>query len=72
MKMSYMGISNCLTLSGNLEASRRPQKMGRPVAYRLTVAPTICFDHSNQFTLELLKSIQKFYAKCAGEAFKSF
>ncbi len=72
MKMSYMGIKqHCLTLhrDGYLDTWRRPQKMGRPeMVYRLTrrthdLFPTDC----NQFTLELLKSIQEIYGPNAPE-----
>src|SRR5207245_22071 len=62
MKMSYMGIKqHCLTLQrdGYLDTWRRPQKMGRPeMVYRLTRRSHDLFtSDSNQFTLELLKSI---------------
>ena len=63
MKMSYMGIKqHCLTLErdGYLDTWRRPQKMGRPeMVYRLTRRTHDLFPcDSNDFTLELLKSIQ--------------
>src|ERR1700736_3203107 len=66
MKMSYMGIKqHCLTLQrdGYLDTWRRPQKMGRPeMVYRLTRRTHDLFQSdSNQFTLELLKSIQESY-----------
>src|SRR6266480_1175272 len=66
MKMSYMGIKqHCLTLQrdGYLDTLRRPQKMGRPeMVYRLTRRSHDLFQaDSNQFTLELLKSIQEIY-----------
>src|SRR5437762_10082823 len=63
MKMSYMGIKqHCLTLQrdGYLDTWRRPQKMGRPeMVYRLTRRSHDLFtSDSNQFTVELLRSIQ--------------
>jgi predicted ArsR family transcriptional regulator len=63
MKMSYMGIKqHCLTLErdGYLDTWRRPQKMGRPeMVYRLTRRTHDLFPcDSNDFTLELLKSIK--------------
>ena len=66
MKMSYMGIKqHCLTLQrdGYLDTWRRPQKMGRPeMVYRLTRRTHDLFQtDSNQFTLELLKSVQESY-----------
>jgi predicted ArsR family transcriptional regulator len=66
MKMSYMGIKqHCLTLQrdGYLDTWRRPQKMGRPeMVYRLTRRTHDLFPaDSNQFTLELLKSIQEIF-----------
>jgi predicted ArsR family transcriptional regulator len=66
MKMSYMGIKqHCLTLQrdGYLDTWRRPQRMGRPeMVYRLTRRTHDLFPaDSNQFTLELLKSIQEIY-----------
>ena len=72
MKMSYMGIKqHCLTLErdGYLDTSRRPQKMGRPeMVYRLTRRTHDLFPtDSNQFTLELLKSIQEIYGPNAPE-----
>ena len=64
MKMSYMGIKqHCLTLErdGYLDTWRRPQKMGRPeMVYRLTRRTHDLFPcDSNDFTLELLKSIKE-------------
>jgi predicted ArsR family transcriptional regulator len=72
MKMSYMGIKqHCLTLQrdGYLDTWRRPQKMGRPeMVYRLTRRTHDLFQSdSNQFTLELLKSIQESYGPNAPE-----
>ena len=72
MKMSYMGIKqHCLTLhrDGYLDTWRRPQKMGRPeMVYRLTRRTHDLFQtDSNQFTLELLKSIQEIYGLNAPE-----
>ena len=72
MKMSYMGIKqHCLTLhrDGYLDTWRRPQKMGRPeMVYRLTQRTHDLFQSdSNQFTLELLKSIQEIYGPNAAE-----
>jgi predicted ArsR family transcriptional regulator len=72
MKMSYMGIKqHCLTLQrdGYLDTWRRPQKMGRPeMVYRLTRRTHDLFPtDSNQFTLELLKSIQEIYGPNAPE-----
>lgn len=72
MKMSYMGIKqHCLTLhrDGYLDTWRRPQKMGRPeMVYRLTRRTHDLFPtDSNQFTLELLKSIQEIYGPNAPE-----
>jgi predicted ArsR family transcriptional regulator len=72
MKMSYMGIKqHCLTLQrdGYLDTWRRPQKMGRPeMVYRLTRRTHDLFQtDSNQFTLELLKSIQESYGPNAPE-----
>ena len=72
MKMSYMGIKqHCLTLErdGYLDTWRRPQKMGRPeMVYRLTRRTHDLFQtDSNQFTLELLKSIQEIYGPNAPE-----
>jgi len=66
MKMSYMGIKqHCLTLErdGYLDTWRRPQKMGRPeMVYRLTRRTHELFpSDSNEFTLELLKSIKEVY-----------
>jgi len=66
MKMSYMGIKqHCLTLErdGYLDTWRRPQKMGRPeMVYRLTRRSHDLFPcDSNEFTLELLKSIKDVY-----------
>src|SRR5262245_7400864 len=66
MKMSYMGIKqHCLTLErdGYLGTWRRPQKMGRPeMVYRLTRRTHDLFPcDSNDFTLELLKSIKDVY-----------
>jgi predicted ArsR family transcriptional regulator len=72
MKMSYMGIKqHCLTLQrdGYLDTWRRPQKMGRPeMVYRLTRRTHDLFPtDSNQFTLELLKSIEEIYGPNAPE-----
>src|ERR1700694_2606644 len=72
MKMSYMGIKqHCLTLhrDGYLDTWRRPQKMGRPeMVYRLTQRTHDLFPaDSNQFTLEVLKSIQEIYGPNAAE-----
>ncbi len=72
MRMSYMGIKqHCLTLErdGYLDTWRRPQKMGRPeMVYRLTRRTHDLFPtDSNQFTLELLKSIQEIYGPNAPE-----
>src|ERR1700736_3237002 len=72
MKMSYMGIKqHCLTLQrdGYLDTWRRPQKMGRPeMVYRLTRRSHDLFPaDSNQFTLELLKSIREIYGPIAPE-----
>ena len=66
MKMSYMGIKqHCLTLQRDvyLDTWRRPQKMGRPeMVYRLTRRTHDLFQaDSNQFTLELLTSMQEIY-----------
>jgi predicted ArsR family transcriptional regulator len=63
MGMSYMGIKqHCVTLArdGYLDTWRRPQKMGRPeMVYRLTARSHDLFkSDSNDFTFELLKSIQ--------------
>ena len=72
MKMSYMGIKqHCLTLErdGYLDTWRRPQKMGRPeMVYRLTRRTHDLFQSdSNQFTLELLRSVQEIYGPNAAE-----
>ena len=72
MKMSYMGIKqHCLTLErdGYLDTWRRPQKMGRPeMVYRLTRRTHDLFPcDSNDFTLELLKSIKEVYGPNAPE-----
>jgi predicted ArsR family transcriptional regulator len=72
MKMSYMGIKqHCLTLQrdGYLDTWRRPQKMGRPeMVYRLTRRSHDLFPaDSNQFTLELLKSVREIYGPNAPE-----
>jgi predicted ArsR family transcriptional regulator len=72
MNMSYMGIKqHCLTLQrdGYLDTWRRPQKMGRPeMVYRLTRRSHDLFPtDSNQFTLELLKSIREIYGPNAPE-----
>src|SRR5260370_9592279 len=72
MKMRYMGIKqHCLTLhrDGYLDTWRRPQKMGRPeMVYRLTRRTHDLFPtDSNQFTVELLKSIQEIYGRNAPE-----
>jgi predicted ArsR family transcriptional regulator len=72
MKMSYMGIKqHCLTLQrdGYLDTWRRPQRMGRPeMVYRLTRRTHDLFQtDSNQFTLELLKSVQETYGPNAAE-----
>src|ERR1043165_8627394 len=66
MRVSYMGIKqHCLTLQGDgyLDTWRRPQKMGRPeMVYRLTRRAHDLFQaDSNDFTLELLKSIKEVY-----------
>ena len=72
MKMSYMGIKqHCLTLQrdGYLDTWRRPQKMGRPeMVYRLTRRSQDLFTtDSNQFTLDLLKSVRDIYGLNAPE-----
>ena len=72
MKMSYMGIKqHCLTLErdGYLDTWRRPQKMGRPeMVYRLTRRTHDLFPcDSNDFTLEILKSIQEIHGPNAPE-----
>ena len=72
MKMSYMGIKqHCLTLErdGYLDTWRRPQKMGRPeMVYRLTRRSHDLFPcDSNQFTLDLLKSIAEIHGPNAPE-----
>jgi len=72
MKMSYMGIKqHCVTLQrdGYLDTWRRPQKMGRPeMVYRLTRRSHDLFTvDSNQFTLELLRSIQQIHGTNAPE-----
>ncbi len=72
MGMSYMGIKqHCLTLQrdGYLDTWRRPQKMGRPeMVYRLTRRSHDLFPtDSNDFTLELLKSIGDIYGTNAPE-----
>jgi predicted ArsR family transcriptional regulator len=72
MKMSYMGIKqHCLTLErdGYLDTWRRPQKMGRPeMVYRLTRRTHDLFQSdSNQFTLDLLQSVQEIYGPNAAE-----
>jgi len=72
MGMSYMGIKqHCLTLQrdGYLDTWRRPQKMGRPeMVYRLTRRTHDLFPiDSNQFTLELLKSVRDIYGTNAPE-----
>ena len=72
MKMSYMGIKqHCVTLQrdGYLDTWRRPQKMGRPeMVYRLTRRSHDLFTvDSNQFTLELLTSIQQIHGTNAPE-----
>ncbi len=72
MKMSYMGIKqHCVTLQrdGYLDTWRRPQKMGRPeMVYRLTRRSHDLFTvDSNQFTLELLTSIQEIHGTNAPE-----
>jgi predicted ArsR family transcriptional regulator len=72
MKMSYMGIKqHCLTLErdGYLDTWRRPQRMGRPeMVYRLTRRTHDLFPaDSNQFTFELLKSIQEIFGPNAPE-----
>jgi len=66
MKKSYMGIKqHCLTLQrdGYLDTWRRPQKMGRPeMVYRLTRRTHDLFQaDSNQFTVDLLTSMQEIY-----------
>ena len=70
MKMSYMGIKqHCLTLErdGYLDTWRRPQKMGRPeMVYRLTKRTHDLFPcDSNDFTLEVLKSVAEIYGPTA-------
>src|SRR6266480_8006751 len=72
MRMSYMGIKqHCLTLQrdGYLDTWRRPQKVGRPeMVYRLTRRSHDLFPiDSNQFTLELLKSVRDIYGVNAPE-----
>src|SRR6202048_3966021 len=72
MGMSYMGIKqHCLTLQrdGYLDTWRRPQKMGRPeMVYRLTRLSQAPFPvHSNQLTLDLLKSAEEIYGPNAPE-----
>jgi predicted ArsR family transcriptional regulator len=72
MKMSYMGIKqHCLTLQrdGYLDTWRRPQKMGRPeMVYRLTRRTHDLFQtDSNEFTLQLLQSVQETYGPNAPE-----
>src|SRR4029077_3956486 len=72
MGMSYMGIKqHCLTLQrdGYLDTWRRPQKMGRPeMVYRLTRRSHDLFAaDSNQFTLELLRSVKDIYGTNAPE-----
>lgn len=72
MKMSYMGIKqHCLTLQrdGYLDTWRRPQKMGRPeMVYRLTRRSQDLFaTDSNEFTLDLLKSVRDIYGPNAPE-----
>jgi predicted ArsR family transcriptional regulator len=72
MGMSYMGIKqHCLTLQrdGYLDTWRRPQKMGRPeMVYRLTRRSHDLFPaDSNEFTLELLRSICDIYGANAPE-----
>ncbi len=72
MGMSYMGIKqHCLTLQrdGYLDTWRRPQKMGRPeMVYRLTRRSHDLFPiDSNQFTVELLKSVRDIYGANAPE-----
>src|ERR1700737_719850 len=72
MGMSYMGIKqHCLTLQrdGYLDTWRRPQRMGRPeMVYRLTRRSHDLFpSDSNQFTLELLKSVREIYGPNAPE-----
>jgi predicted ArsR family transcriptional regulator len=67
-----MGIKqHCLTLErdGYLDTWRRPQKMGRPeMVYRLTRRTHDLFQSdSNQFTLELLRSVQEIYGPNAAE-----
>jgi predicted ArsR family transcriptional regulator len=72
MGMSYMGIKqHCLTLErdGYLDTWRRPQKMGRPeMVYRLTKRTHDLFPcDSNDFTLEVLKSVSEIYGPSAAE-----
>ncbi|MFL6527947.1 MAG: helix-turn-helix transcriptional regulator [Chthoniobacterales bacterium] len=72
MGMSYMGIKqHCLTLErdGYLDTWRRPQKMGRPeMVYRLTKRTHDLFPcDSNDFTLEVLKSVADIYGPSAPE-----
>ena len=67
-----MGIKqHCLTLQrdGYLDTWRRPQKMGRPeMVYRLTRRTHDLFPcDSNQFTLDLLQSIQEIHGSNAPE-----
>ena len=80
MKMSYMGIKqHCLTLErdGYLDTWRRPQKMGRPeMVYRLTRRTHDLFPcDSNEFTLELLKSVKDVYGpaptRCSASSAKA-
>ena len=66
LKGSFMGIKqHCMTLEGDgyLDTRRRPQKMGRPeMVYRLTRRAHDLFPAvSNEFTVELLKSIEQIY-----------
>lgn len=72
MGMSYMGIKqHCLTLErdGYLDTWRRPQRMGRPeMVYRLTQRSHDLYPcDSNDFTLEVLKSIGEIYGPNAPE-----
>src|SRR5438067_1823669 len=76
MGMSYMGIKqHCITLhrDGYLDTWRRPQKMGRPeMVYRLTRRSHDLFhSDSNQFTLDLLKSIQEIHGTNARKNFST-
>ena len=72
INLSYMGVKqHCVALEkdGYLDTWRRPQKMGRPeMVYRLTRRSHDLFPtDSNEFTLELLKSIRDIYGANAPE-----